>query len=250
MALPDLFFDGCIGLAGVGTGAGGGDENRLGAARRSKGYQQENTSMIFVARRQGSPVVRGVNRRRATYDCRMSTLSEVGPKLPSLARSTLATYLPTGRTPKFLEVGLEGPSAPVFVTLHDRDGKLRGCIGTLSAQKKNVFEETAHCAVLAATRDPRFSPVEANELGELRIDVTVLHPLESVENESHLDPRRYGIVVRDAHGRQGVLLPDLPWNDDVETQVAIARQKGRIPFDAAIQLFRFLAERFEESGGS
>jgi AmmeMemoRadiSam system protein A len=177
----------------------------------------------------------------------MSSLSEVGPALPSFARNTLAAYLPTGKTRSVFEGPREGPSAPVFVTLHDREGKLRGCIGTLAAQKQNVFEETAHCAVLAATRDPRFPPVEPDELAQLRIDVTVLHPLEPIEDESQLDPRRYGVVVRDAQGRQGVLLPDLPGIDDAQTQVAIARQKARIPPDTFVQLFRFLAERFEEA---
>jgi AmmeMemoRadiSam system protein A len=135
----------------------------------------------------------------------------------------------------------------VFVTLHDGEGKLRGCIGTLSAQKENVFEETAHCAVLAATQDPRFPPVVPAELAAIRIDVTVLHPLEPIDDESRLDPRRYGVVVRDLHGRQGVLLPDLPGIDDATTQVAIARQKGRISPDADVRLFRFLAEKFQES---
>jgi AmmeMemoRadiSam system protein A len=137
----------------------------------------------------------------------------------------------------------------VFVTLHDREKHLRGCIGTLSAQQSDVFEETAHNAVSAATRDPRFEAVTREELDELTIDVTVLHPLQAIQSEAELDPRRYGVVVRDPSGRQGVLLPDLPGVDDVATQVHIARQKARIAEGVTVSLFRFLAERFEENAG-
>jgi AmmeMemoRadiSam system protein A len=175
----------------------------------------------------------------------MSSLTELGPTLPALARRVLEQYLSTGSIPKV--EGKGQPPAPVFVTLHDREDHLRGCIGTLSAQQTNVFEETAHNAISAATRDPRFDAVTRDELDDCHIDVTVLHPVEPVQSESELDPRRYGVVVRDAVGRQGVLLPDLPGIDDVATQIAIARQKAFIKPGAPILLFRFLAERFEET---
>lgn len=175
----------------------------------------------------------------------MASLSEIGPSLPGFARQVLEQFLSTG---SMVETRTSGqPPTPVFVTLHDRAHQLRGCIGTLSAQRADVFEETAYNAISAATRDPRFSAVTRSELDELTIDVTVLHPLEAIGSETELEPRRFGVVVRDRLGRQGVLLPDLPGIDDVHTQVRIAKQKARIAVDAPVSLFRFLAERFEET---
>lgn len=178
----------------------------------------------------------------------MLPLSEIGSTLPVLARKVLEEYLSTGKVPSLSDGGGDRPAAPVFVTLHDRAGELRGCIGTLEAKEPDVCEETARCAVLAATRDPRFPPVSRQELDGLSLDVTVLFPLEPIESESQLEPRRYGVVVRDRSGRQGVLLPDLPGVDDVATQLRIARRKAHIDDDAKVTLFRFLAERFTEPG--
>lgn len=177
----------------------------------------------------------------------MPTLYEIGPLLPGLARAVLVSYLGRGHMPA--QSSRCGIVAPVFVTLHDGASRLRGCIGTLEPQHPDVFDETGYNAVSAATRDPRFSPVVFEELSELRIDVTVLFPLEWVANSAKLDPQKYGVVVRGAGGRKGVLLPDLSGVDDVATQLRIARQKGNIGEHEAVDLFRFLAERFTESMG-
>lgn len=138
------------------------------------------------------------------------------------------------------------PAAPVFVTLHDRGGELRGCMGTLVATEADVCQETARCAVLSASRDPRFSPVTLSELEGLAIDVTVLCPLEAIQGPESLDPKRYGVVVSDAHGRRGVLLPDLEGIDDVQSQLRIARRKAGILQGAPVSLQRFEALRFNE----
>lgn len=177
----------------------------------------------------------------------MLTLHDLGPQLPELARRVLESYLSTGLLPSTSPS--DAPPAPVFVSLHDLAHGLRGCIGTLTAQRADVLEETAHNAVSAATRDPRFKPVTRKELDRLVLDVTVLHPLEAIHSSKDLEPKRYGVVVRDSEGRQGVLLPDLPGIDNIAEQVRIAKQKARIPENADVQLLRFLAERYAERGG-
>jgi AmmeMemoRadiSam system protein A len=138
------------------------------------------------------------------------------------------------------------PAAPVFVTLHLPRGELRGCMGTLVAREPDVRRETLRCAVLAATEDPRFAPLPLDELGLVTIDVTVLCPLEPIAGPELLDPKRYGVVVSDGQGRRGVLLPDLPGIDDVETQLRIVRRKAGISSQAQIDLKRFEALRFYE----
>lgn len=119
-------------------------------------------------------------------------------------------------------------------------------MGTLVATEENVFGETARCAVLSASKDPRFQPITREELDEVIIDVTVLCPLESIDDAKSLDPKRYGVVVSDSRGRRGVLLPDLEGIDDVATQLSIARRKAGIGQNVPVSLQRFEALRFKE----
>ncbi|MEZ4223959.1 MAG: AmmeMemoRadiSam system protein A [Polyangiaceae bacterium] len=171
-------------------------------------------------------------------------LREIGPSLPALARQALQTAL---RGQPF-HPPAQGPQAPVFVTLRGRgDQALRGCIGTLAAVCGSVSEETARNAVLAATQDPRFAPVEPEELPRLAIEVSVLLPEQTVDDVSQLDPRRYGVVVRDASGRRGVLLPDVPGVESVDAQLEIARRKAGIAPGRPAVVSRFEVLKFEEA---
>ena len=173
----------------------------------------------------------------------MSSLREIGPELPALARAAIAAEL-TGTSVALPAVEL--PRAPVFVTLRTQGGDLRGCIGTISAIEPDVARETMRNAVLSATQDPRFGPVTAAELAGLSVEVSVLMPEEPVHDVRTLDPQRYGVIVRDALGHRGVLLPDIPGVDSVEEQLRIARRKAGISHDAPIDGSRFQVLKFEE----
>ena len=127
--------------------------------------------------------------------------------------------------------------AGTFVSLH-RHGKLRGCIGTIAATRKNIAEEILRNAVSACSDDPRFPPVTEEELKDLEISVDVLGDLEPIRSPDELDVKRYGVVV--SHGmRRGLLLPNLDGVETVEEQIEIARQKGGIREDAPYTLERF-----------
>jgi AmmeMemoRadiSam system protein A len=174
----------------------------------------------------------------------MLELKAFGSDLPGIARLAIANFLQDNAR---LDLGRPGaPRAPVFVTLRSLDGALRGCIGSLVAMEPDVAAETARSAVLAATRDPRFPPVRSDELGKLQIEVSVLLPDEPVTNFEELDPQRYGVVVRDERGRQGLLLPEVPGVDTAELQVQIARRKAGIEPDASVTLRRFEVVKFSE----
>jgi AmmeMemoRadiSam system protein A len=165
--------------------------------------------------------------------------------LVRVARRTLENYYTTGKYEH-----LEGKDIPpeftgkagAFVSLK-KHGHLRGCIGTITGQYKNIVEEVIHNAISAATRDPRFYPVEKEELEELTCSVDVLGPPEPVSSPGELDPRNYGVIVRSG-SRSGLLLPDLEGIDTAEEQVAIARQKAGIEPDEPVQLQRFKVERY------
>ncbi|WP_027718454.1 AmmeMemoRadiSam system protein A [Desulfovirgula thermocuniculi] len=131
--------------------------------------------------------------------------------------------------------------AGVFVSLH-KEGQLRGCIGTVTPQHKNIVEEVAANALAAALRDPRFPPVTADELADLEIKVDVLSPPEPVQGPQDLDPKKYGVIVKSG-GRQGLLLPDIEGVDTVEEQLEIARKKAGIGPGEPVQLYRFTVER-------
>ena len=166
--------------------------------------------------------------------------------LPSLARASIAAALS-------LPAGLDAPRTGdcpggngVFVTLHGPEGRLRGCIGTMASHTGDLAAETWRMAREAALHDPRFSPVRPDELAGLRIEVTVLEPLEEIESAAGLDPRRWGVVVRAADGRRGLLLPDIPEVTSVAQQIAIARAKAGIGLGESVKLQRFAARRIEE----
>lgn len=169
----------------------------------------------------------------------MPLLERIGPSLPGVARRAIGEYL-RGEGLLHASSGAEGaPRAPVFVTLREQDGALRGCVGSLVATQIDVVTETARSAVLAATRDPRFPPVSSPELPVLTVEVSVLGPETRVVSSAELDPRRYGVIVRDGFGRQGLLLPDIVGIDDAPSQVDIARRKAGIDPEATVSLSRF-----------
>ena len=128
--------------------------------------------------------------------------------------------------------------AGAFVSLH-KNGRLRGCIGTIQPVRSCVAEEIADNAISAATRDPRFSPVRPEELDSLEISVDVLSEPESISSIAELDVKRYGVIVSKG-GRRGLLLPNLDGVDSIDEQIAIALQKAGISeHEKGIKLQRF-----------
>jgi AMMECR1 domain-containing protein len=115
------------------------------------------------------------------------------------------------------------------------------------ASQADVVSETARSAVLAATRDPRFPPVSSPELAALSIEVSVLGPEEPIAGPAELDPHRYGVIVRDGNGRQGLLLPDIPGIEEATTQVDLACRKAGIEPDAVLRLSRFEVQKWDDT---
>ena len=164
----------------------------------------------------------------------------------SLARYSLEHYVRTGKQaplPYGLSKELTGQKAGAFVSIK-KDGQLRGCIGTILPVRNCLAEEILYNAVSAGTEDPRFPPVTEAELAELIYDVDVLSVPEPIASSAELDVKQYGVIV-EAGQRRGLLLPDLAGVDNVEQQVAIARQKGNIGPQEPVKLWRFTVTRHE-----
>ena len=171
-----------------------------------------------------------------------------------LARFSLESYVREGRRidpardlPDDLAASLPdelfSTAAGAFVSLK-KDGQLRGCIGTILPTRDTLAAEICANAVSAGCRDPRFDPVDADELDELVYDVDVLSAPEPIDGPDELDPTRYGVIVSASRGRRGLLLPDLDGVDTAEEQLRIAARKGGINLDeSSVTLERFTVTR-------
>jgi AmmeMemoRadiSam system protein A len=127
-------------------------------------------------------------------------------ELLRIARATLREYLTTGFMP---------PGAPhrkslllprgAFVTLHVR-GELRGCIGRFDPDTP-LYLAVEQLAVAAATRDPRFDPLRAEELPDVRVEISLLSPLIDGKPED-VELGKHGLVITRGV-RRGLLLPQV-----------------------------------------
>ena len=157
-----------------------------------------------------------------------------------LARKSLESFILRREiiaVPDDIPEEMRTKKAGTFVSLH-KEGKLRGCIGTISPVRSCVAEEIIYNAVSAAARDPRFSPVRADELKWLEISVDELSEPEAIDTADQLDVKRYGVIVSKG-ARRGLLLPDLEGVDTVEDQINIAMNKAGIHSYEDVRLERF-----------
>ena len=157
-----------------------------------------------------------------------------------LARLTLETYVRSGEfidVPSNLPEDLTNKKAGVFVSLK-KNGRLRGCIGTIEPTKESIAEEIIANAVSAGTGDPRFYPVEKDELDELTYSVDVLGSPEDIKSKEELDPERYGVIISKGYKR-GLLLPNLEGVDTAQKQISIALKKAGIPENSNYSMQRF-----------
>ncbi len=139
----------------------------------------------------------------------------------------------------------------VFVTLQ-RDGALRGCVGSLFAVRP-LIDDVRQNAVAAALRDTRFSPVQPEELSQLAIEVTELYPPEPIHFTSEADalaqlrPGEDGIVLHWS-GRRATFLPQV-WDNLPEPRTFLAHLKRKAGleedfWDDTVELERYTARKW------
>src|SRR5699024_9521687 len=115
----------------------------------------------------------------------------------SLARKSLEYYVKYGEylsLPDDISEELLGEKKAVFVTLN-KDGNLRGCIGTTEPVEENIAMEIIRNAVSAGTEDFRFSRVEEDELEKIIYSVDILSESETISSIDELDLDIYGLIV-------------------------------------------------------
>lgn len=136
-----------------------------------------------------------------------------------------------------------------FVTLHISD-TLRGCVGHVESHG-SLVETVRQVAAAAATKDPRFPPVGAEELRQIVIEISVLGPLESCSGPHSIEIGRHGLVIDDGFSR-GLLLPQVAVEQGWDAQTFVSKTciKAGLRPDAWTRdavLSRFEAEVFSEA---
>jgi len=170
--------------------------------------------------------------------------------LLALARQSIAQYLASGTAPLPRETSAAlDRRQGVFVTLR-KHGELRGCIGHM-AEDLPLQLATGRMALAAAFEDARFPPLEAAELGDVDVEVSVLTPAERVAGPEAIRIGEHGVVLN-KDGRRAVFLPEVAVEQgwDRTTLLEHLCAKAGLPKDAWKQGAEFAVFRsihFRES---
>ena len=176
-------------------------------------------------------------------------------ELMRISRETLESFVRQGEMPSFKpeDTALSEPVA-CFVTLKKRrEGDnfpdLRGCVGVLKAQRP-LFEEVMRMTQAAASQDFRFEQVRPQELQEIRIEISVLSPLERIHSQSEIEVGRHGVFLK-WKDRSGAFLPEVApqagWTAE-ELVRACAQEKAFLPEEAwrEAEIYRFTTQKIKE----
>jgi len=129
--------------------------------------------------------------------------------LINLARQTLYWYLRDRSIPQVNETELSKnlkEKKACFVTLEKRHSGLRGCMGMFEPVDSPLYKNVIDRSIAAATKDPRFTQVEYNELKDIRIEISILTtPQELLFDSpddllSKLKPFEDGIILETEYG--------------------------------------------------
>lgn len=108
-------------------------------------------------------------------------------------------------------------------------------------------------AVAAATEDPRFYPMQAEDLDNFSIEISVLSPLHKTKNPSDIIVGLHGIYL-EKDGQRGVLLPQVAVEQhwDRERFLQHTCHKAGLPKDAwqseDCDIYLFTAQIMKEAG--
>jgi AmmeMemoRadiSam system protein B/AmmeMemoRadiSam system protein A len=179
-----------------------------------------------------------------------------GPELVRLAAAGLEYGVRQGKPPRPLDLArvappLRAPGAAFITLTHRLTDNLRGCIGSVEAQRPLAQDVHIH-GYDAGFRDSRFGPVAARELPDLRVSVSVLTPsvpLPFADRDDLLRKMRPGVdgLILEDRGRRGLFLPQV-WEQvpDPETFLAHLLRKAGLPETHWSETVR--VQRFETRG--
>lgn len=187
-------------------------------------------------------------------------MSEIyGEKIVKIARKAVEKYLNESVVINADNSYGLSQKAGVFVTLNylsNNKEYLRGCVGFPVAEK-TLYQSVIEAAIAAATQDPRFEPINKEDIENIIFEVSVLSPPEKIEVQNrkdyknHIKIGRDGLILKCKYG-SGLLLPQVPMelNWDIDEYLANICYKAGAPPDAWLmpesQLFKFGAIIYKE----
>lgn len=181
-------------------------------------------------------------------------LPNLGKELLSIGRAAIARALNVAyraesdeSAPWLQELGA------CFVTL-TQNGRLRGCIGSLEAQRSLLMDVKSN-AVSAALHDPRFAPLRVAEFDDTHIEISLLSPklAMAVQDEAdvlaQLRPGIDGIVFEYGYYRS-TFLPQV-WEELSQPHqfLAMLKRKAGLPVDfwaEGVKLSRYTVTKWRE----
>ncbi len=172
-------------------------------------------------------------------------------RLLEVARDSIENFLKTSKKLKLSESDptlLEHCGA--FVTLRQHN-QLRGCIGNIIGRQP-LYLTIRDMAVEAAVNDPRFMPLTEKELSEIEIEISVLSPLEKIDNPDKIELGKHGVLIKKGY-QSGVFLPQVAtetgWSKNEFLSNLCAHKAGLSPLawkDPSVEIYIFTAEVFSE----
>jgi len=179
-------------------------------------------------------------------------------RLLRLARQSIAFGLARGQPRPVGASEFDGPLAlpgASFVTLR-KDGALRGCVGSIEALRP-LAEDVAVAAFNAAFKDIRFPRLSETELDQIRIEVSVLSPMNAVDARDEtellqrLEPLVDGLLLEEG-SKRATFLPKV-WEQlpDPAEFVAALKRKAGLPADywsGTLRLSCYRTLSFDEQG--
>lgn len=142
----------------------------------------------------------------------MSLSAENRKMLIGIARDEIIFHLHDDLRGKKADEQLSGElgtKCGAFVSIYV-DDKLRGCIGTFSEDEILVVN-VKRMSIAAAFNDSRFTPISADEILSMKIEISVLSPRKRIEGPGEIEIGRHGIFIE--HGmNRGTLLPQVAIN--------------------------------------
>jgi MEMO1 family protein len=180
------------------------------------------------------------------------SLQHAGETLLSIARGAIEEKL-LEKTRSILDFPWLGQAGATFVTL-TRDGRLRGCIGSLAPQRP-LGVDIAENALGAAFRDPRFAALTPEEWPRCRVEVSLLSrpkPLRFADEADLLEqvvPGEDGLIL-EADGKRGTFLPQV-WEGMPDKRVFLRElvKKAGLPPETRLgrcRISRYRVAKFHE----
>lgn len=182
--------------------------------------------------------------------------TEEGKKAVVFARTIVETVVKDTDAPSSIIPRVFEENHGVFVTIHTYpDHDLRGCIGI--PLPVMTLQEALVESAQSATHDPRFPPLQGNELDMIIIEVTILTKPSLIkvkqphEYLTQIEIGRDGLIVEQGFCK-GLLLPQVPveqgWGKE-EFLSHTCMKAGLLPdawFEKNTKIFKFSGQIFTE----